>query len=132
MTLRAVLSDSDCNGIRGIGTTASDIAADLLDFMRMRRDVYKGEDVVMHDALAVMAICRPEYLRTHDYYVDVECAGTYTYGHTYVQKSTRFSNNMPNCRVALDVDSGAFAAWMKNCIRQCAASGTMDKKVLEA
>ena len=132
VTLRAVLSDSDCNGIRGIGTTASDIAADLLDFMRMRRDVYKGEDVVMHDALAVMAICRPEYLRTHDYYVDVECAGTYTYGHTYVQKSTRFSNNMPNCRVALDVDSGAFAAWMKNCIRQCAASGTMDKKVLEA
>ena len=86
----------------------------------------------MHDALAVMAICRPEYLRTHDYYVDVECAGTYTYGHTYVQKSTRFSNNMPNCRVALDVDSEAFAAWMKNCIRQCAASGTMDKKVLEA
>ena len=75
----------------------------------------------MHDALAVMAICRPEYLPTHDYYVDVECAGTYTYGHTYVQKSTRFSNNMPNCRGA-GCGLRSVCSLMKNCIRQCAAS----------
>jgi inosine-uridine nucleoside N-ribohydrolase len=119
VTLKAVVPDHYCNIVREIATPASAIAADILDFMRMRRDRFGGEDAIMHDALAVAAACKPEILTTGWYFVDIECAGTYTYGHTYVQKNKRLSDFPANCHVSLDVDVDLFLGWLVDSISQC-------------
>jgi inosine-uridine nucleoside N-ribohydrolase len=119
VTLKAIVPDGVCKAIRDIGTPASDVVADLLDFMRMRRDKYGGEDTVMHDALAVAVACNPEIVTTRHYYVDVECAGKYTYGHTYVQRNSRLSDYVPNCHVAVDVDVDLFLRWLFESVGDC-------------
>jgi inosine-uridine nucleoside N-ribohydrolase len=119
VTLKATVPDEECEAIRSIGTPASKITSDILDFMRMRRDRYQGGDTVMHDALAVAAACMPQVLTTREFYVDVECAGLYTYGHTYVQRKPRLTDCPPNCAVALDVNVPLFLQWLKDCIKNC-------------
>lgn len=116
VTLKATISDENCEKIRKIKNNASSLVSDLLDFMRIRRDKYKGEDTVMHDALAIASICQPDILKTHKYFVDVECNGQYTYGHTYIQKNNRLSNNPANCNVATEVNVNAFVEWLIDCI----------------
>ena len=54
----------------------------------------------------------------HDYYVDVEGAGEYTFGHTYVQKDHRLTRSAPNCWVAEEVDMNCFMDWLKDCLEQ--------------
>lgn len=119
VTLKALVPDDVCRIIREIGSPAALVTADILDFMRMRRDRFGGEDTVMHDALAVAAICKPEILKMYPYYVDVECAGTYTYGHTYVQHKQRLSNRPTNCNVAMDINKELFVNWLIESIRDC-------------
>jgi inosine-uridine nucleoside N-ribohydrolase len=119
VTLKAKVPDETCEAIRSIGSPASKIVSDILDFMKMRRDRYHGEDTIMHDALAVAAACVPQALTTQAFYVDVECAGVYTYGHTYVQRTPRLSDCPPNCDVALEVDVPLFLQWRTDRVRSC-------------
>lgn len=117
VTEKAAVPDAACDEIRAIGTKDATVVADILDFMRMRRDEYGGEDTLMHDALAVAAACVPGVVKTSRYFVDTECAGTYTFGHTFVAKDDRFGKFTPNCNVAEEVDMDIFLGWLRSCIQ---------------
>lgn len=115
VTEKTILTDDDIDVIKGIENDAGRIGGKLLDFMRDRRDK-GGEDVFMHDPLAVAAAVAPSVVQTTPYFVDVELAGKYTYGHTYVQKNKRLSNEPVNCDVATSVNVRSFVHWLTSAI----------------
>ena len=94
-------------------------AADLLQFM-FDRCTKGGEDAVMHDSLALAAAFAPECLKCTKYFVDVECVGEYTAGHTMVEmKSRKNKDHIPNVEVALEIDVPAFRKWLVKSIGNC-------------
>lgn len=117
VTLKAALNREDEADIRSCGKKGAVLAADILDFM-FRRLEKGGEDALMHDALALAAAACPECLVCRDYFVDVECDGEYTAGHTAVDVRGR-SGKAPNVSVAMELDLGIFKKWLKESIKQC-------------
>ena len=117
MTLKAALNREDEQEIRSFGNKGAVLAADILDYM-IRRYAGGGEDALMHDALAVAAAVCPQCLVCHDYFVDVECQGEYTAGHTMVDRRGR-TGKKPNVSVAMELDLPVFKQWLKDCLKQC-------------
>ena len=117
VTLKAALIREDEQEIRSFGNKGAVLAADILDYM-IRRYADGGEDALMHDALAVAAAVCPQCLVCHDYFVDVECQGEYTAGHTMVDRRGR-TGKKPNVSVAMELDLPVFKQWLKDCLRQC-------------
>ncbi len=122
VTLQAVLNEEDEAAYRKIGTPGAALTADLLKFMFKRRDA-GGEDAVMHDALGFAAAVYPQCLTTRHVFVDVECQGEYTFGHTYVDLRGR-SGKAPNANVALGIDLPKFKAFMLEAMENTAKYGT--------
>lgn len=114
VTEKAVMVEEDIAELRKTDTKACTLTADLLDFMIPRRD-NGGEDLVMHDALALAAALYPECLTCKDCFVDVEYKGTYTLGHTFVDLHGR-TGKAPNMSVALEVDTPKFRKWLVDTI----------------
>jgi pyrimidine-specific ribonucleoside hydrolase len=114
VTEQAILDESDAEKCRALKSPAGDFVADILDFMFVRRDS-GGEDALMHDALALAAALAPECLHCEQYFVDVECEGTYTFGHTYVDVYNRLKRE-PNVNVAMGLDLEAFRTWLHACL----------------
>lgn len=114
VTLKACLDQTDIDFFKGLGTKAGEYTAHLLDFM-MDRTKSGGEDLIMHDALALAVAVHPEIVEGHDYFVDCECAGKYTRGHTYVDVNKR-SGNPVNCFVAEDLNLETFRTWLRGSI----------------
>ncbi len=114
-TLKAMLNRADVNTLRGMGSKAAFLTADLTEFM-LRRHSDGGEDALMHDALALAAALSPDCLSFEDYFVDVECNGEYTTGHTAVDVR-RVSGRKPNASVAVDIDLEKFKDWLMGCLR---------------
>lgn len=121
VTLKAVMTREDIDALRAVGTKACVLAADLLDFMVQRRNA-GGEDLVMHDALALAAALYPECLTCKDLFVDVEHTGTYTAGHTFADLRGT-TGKAPNMSVALEVDAPKFRKWLVDTI----ASSKLEK-----
>lgn len=119
VTLKAVMTEEEIAQLRNVDTRACALAADLLEFMVRRRD-RGGEDLVMHDALALAAALCPECLTCKDSFVDVEYAGTYTLGHTFADLRGR-TGKAPNMSVAVDVDVPMFRRWLVDSISRSAA-----------
>ena len=119
VTLKAVITEEEIAQLRSVDTRACALAADLLEFMVQRRDK-GGEDLVMHDALALAAALCPECLTCRDSFVDVEYAGTYTLGHTFADLRGR-TGKAPNMSVAVDVDVPMFRRWLVDSISRSAA-----------
>ena len=117
VTLKAALNREDEQEIRSFGNKGAVLAADILDYM-IRRYADGGEDALMHDALAAAAAVCPQCLVCHDYFVDVECQGEYTAGHTMVDRRGR-TGKKPNVSVAMELDLPVFKQWLKDCLRQC-------------
>ena len=115
VTEKAILNEEDEARIRLIGNPGAILVADLLRFMFKRRDE-GGEDAMMHDALALAAALDPECLVCKDYFVDVECEGAYTFGHTSVDLRGR-SGKAPNAKIAMEVDLPRFKNWLYECIQ---------------
>ena len=106
VTTKAILDQAESDYYRGLGTKAGDLVADILDFM-IARHKRGGEDVLMHDGLTVAVIAEPDLVKTKPYYVDCECSGKYTRGHTYVATNEIFyskDEKPANCEVALELD----------------------------
>lgn len=110
VTERAVMTEEDIAALRKVDSKAAGLTADLLDFMVERRD-QGGEDLVMHDALALAAALCPECLRCKDCYIDVEFVSPYTMGYTFVDQEGR-TGRAPNASVALDIDVPMFRRWL--------------------
>ncbi|MBR0137476.1 MAG: nucleoside hydrolase [Erysipelotrichaceae bacterium] len=117
VTERAVMIRDDINELRAHGSKASNLSADLLDFMSRRRG-RGGEDLLMHDATALAAALYPQCLTFKDYWVDAECKGEYTRGHTFADVRNRL-NRTPNVSVAVDIDTPAFRRWLVDRINSC-------------
>lgn len=118
VTTAAAMKEPHAAELRQCGTKAAVLCADLLDFMFERRDK-GGEDALMHDAMAFAAAVYPECLECHDYYVDVECFGEYTKGHTHVDRRGK-EGKAPNVSVALKVDEDKFCRWLTDAIKKSA------------
>lgn len=119
VTEKAIMLPEDEKELRGFGTKAGTFAADLLQFM-FDRCTKGGEDAVMHDSLALAAAFAPECLKCTKYFVDVECEGEYTAGHTMVEmKSRKNKDHIPNVEVALEIDVPAFRKWLVKSIGNC-------------
>lgn len=117
VTEKAIMSREDEQEIRGYGHKAAIVAADLLEYMFARcKD--GGEDAMMHDALALAAAVCPECLVFEKHFVDVDCAGIYTAGHTAVDVKDR-SGKEPNVEVAMDIRLDVFRNWLKNSVKNC-------------
>ncbi len=119
VTLKAALNLQDAADIRRIGTPAADVAADILDFM-FKRLGRGGEDALMHDALAVGVCINPDLVKMKHYFVDCECSGQYTAGHTFVATNRIFQGE-PNCFVCEELDLPAFKAWLHGAIARSKA-----------
>ena len=118
VTTAAAMKGHHAEELRACGTKAALLCADLLDYMFERRD-RGGEDAIMHDAMAFAAAVCPECLECRDFYVDVECFGQYTKGHTMVDRRGRLGK-APNVSVALKVDEEKFCSWLVNAIKKSA------------
>jgi inosine-uridine nucleoside N-ribohydrolase len=114
VTLKAALNREDTAEIRAMGTRASEITADILDFMQERLGK-GGEDLLMHDALAVGVCIHPHLVSMNHYFVDCEIHGQYTSGHTFVAHKKLFRKE-PNCWVCEELDLPVFKNWLKGAI----------------
>lgn len=119
VTLKAVMTEEDIAQLRSVGTKAANLTADLLDFMVERRD-QGGEDLVMHDALALAAALCPQCLTCKDCYIDVEFNSPYAMGYTFVDQRGRLGRK-PNVAVALDIDVPMFRRWLVESVSRSAA-----------
>jgi len=118
VTLKAVLNRKDVGEIRAMRSKAAIFAADILDFM-LNRFKAGGEDVLMHDALAVGVCIDPTLVEMQDYFVDCECVGKYTSGHTMVAVTPLF-RHAPNCSVCEQLNLSKFKEWLKAAIARSA------------
>jgi len=110
VTLEAALNQQDAARIRALGTPAAQVSAVILEFMFVRLG-RGGEDALMHDALAVGVCIHPNLVEMNAYFVDCECSGQYTSGHTFVAVNRIFRQE-PNCRVCEKLDLPAFKTWL--------------------
>ncbi|MDD3367631.1 MAG: nucleoside hydrolase [Lachnospiraceae bacterium] len=115
VTELAIMTKEDADKIRSIGTKASTLVADILEFM-FERFAKGGEDAMMHDALTLGAALCPECVKCEKYFVDVECGGEYTAGHTMVDIKSR-SGKKPNVDVAVKLDLQMFKDWLISSIK---------------
>jgi pyrimidine-specific ribonucleoside hydrolase len=123
VTEKAALNQQDAHFFRGLGTKAGTLVADLLEFMFTRFNK-GGEDALMHDGLAVAVTAMPEIVKTKRYYVDCECKGKYTRGHTYVATNQLFykkGEKQEQCDVALELDLPLFKEYIKRVIARSQA-----------
>ena len=120
VTEKAIMKQEDANYYRGLSTKAGQVVADLLEFMFVRFNAGK-EDALMHDGLAVAVAAQPDLVKTKRYYVDCECAGTYTRGHTYVAYKDFFfkkGERPETCEVALELDLPRFKDFLSSVIHR--------------
>lgn len=110
VTLKAAMTEDDIKELRVHDSKASNLTADLLDFMVIRRN-NGGEDLLMHDALALAAAVYPGCMTYKEYWMDVETNGTYTRGHTFTDWRNRLGKE-PNVKAAMEVDVPAFRKWL--------------------
>lgn len=118
VTTKAILNQEEADYFRGLGTDAGHLVADLLEFM-IERHQRGGEDVLMHDGLAVATVVEPDVVQCKSYYVDCECSGKYTKGHTYVATNEliiKCGERPASCEVALDLDLPKLKAYFRRVI----------------
>ena len=117
VTEKAVLGRKEEKELREYGSKASVLTADILEYM-FKRCQGGGEDALMHDALALAAAVIPECLTCKETFLDVECRGEYTAGHTVTDLRGRMGKK-PNASVAVELSLDIFKDWLVECIKRC-------------
>jgi inosine-uridine nucleoside N-ribohydrolase len=118
VTEKAILKQEDADSFRELGTKAGQVTADLLEFMFVRFNKGK-EDALMHDGLAVAVAAEPDIVKTQSFYVDCECKGKYTRGHTYVATNELYFKKGEKdelCDVAVELDLPQFKEYLYSAI----------------
>jgi purine nucleosidase len=111
VTRQALIGAPEVERIRGAGTKAAHLAADLIE-EALRRAAGRGADSVqVYDACAVAAVIEPSILETVALYVDVETRGELTLGQTVCDTHNRL-RQAPNVDVAVRIDSEWFMELM--------------------
>ena len=116
VTEKAELSDEFCDRVKTLKSNGAKICSEILEFMRARRDTPGGESTLMHDALALAAAVVPDVVKCRHLFVDAECDGRYTFGHSFVAFDNRLGDFEPNCDVALEVDVSKLEEYIWDCL----------------
>ena len=107
VTQRALVFPEDFERIRSLQNPVAMVMAEWLEFFyRFHRSIgYAGAPV--HDAVAVIALTKPEILKTQNLYVQIEKTGDYCRGMTVAD---RFGvlGRPANATVIMDIDRSAF------------------------
>ena len=77
----------------------------------------------MHDGLAIAVTVVPDIVKTKSFYVDCECKGKYTRGHTYVATNELYfkKDEFPElCEVAVELDLARFKEFLRGAIANSA------------
>lgn len=111
-THKALITLDQCATLRASGMPAAEAAA---IFVEKRIEGYKtyqklevADAAPIHDALCVAALVDRSMIETFDYHVAVETRGELTVGRTVIDVHNR-NKRPPNCRVAMDAQTEAFA-----------------------
>ena len=119
VTNLTVMTKEDEERIRSLGTREAVLVADLLAYMSNRETIKLAR---MHDPLALASAVYPECLETRACFVDTECRGTYTRGHTAADLRNR-RNREPNTEIAVAVDVAKFKDWLVERIAEAGKGG---------
>jgi len=106
VTLRATITQSGVNALRGRGTPFHDALADQI--ARYPGFVQRGGKTFLHDPLAAMAIFRPELLTWVPLNIQVELKGSLTRAMTVAHTVT--DDHPITATVAMDLDRAACEA----------------------
>lgn len=125
-THRALVSEQDCQVLRGLGTPASVAAAVFIE-RRIRgyderQPMRRRGAAPVHDALCVAAVADRSIVSTRHLYVDVETRGELTVGRTVIDVGKR-SGMDPNVHVAFDASEKAFVDTLLTYLGQADAGG---------
>ncbi|MBQ7223862.1 MAG: nucleoside hydrolase [Erysipelotrichaceae bacterium] len=113
---QATMGNGEIERLRGYGSREGRLAADIIHYQMNRFGIGIGFSR-MHDPLTLAAALYPECLSFRECFVDAECRGDYTRGHTYVDLRNR-SGRQPNCSVAVGIDVEKFREWLCERIRR--------------
>ena len=116
VTEKAEISDEFCDRVRTLRSNGAKVCSEILEFMRARRDTHGGESTLMHDGLALAAAVIPDVVSCRHLFVDAECDGKYTFGHSFVAFDNRLGDFTPNCDVALEVNVKMLEEYMWDCL----------------
>ena len=113
---KATMGNEEIARLKGYGSREGKLAADIIHYQMNRFGIGIGFSR-MHDPLTLAAALYPECLTFRKCFVDAECRGDYTRGHTYVDLRNR-SGKDPNCSVAVGIDVEKFREWLCERIRR--------------
>ncbi len=118
VTNRAYFSFEDIEAIEALDGRVSGVVAPLLDFFaKANRDIFGIPGAPLHDALAVLAVAKPEILKTRRLNVVVETEGEFTRGRT-VTDVYGVTGRQANIDVALEVDVPQFKDAIMDVLRR--------------
>ena len=110
-THRALVSATDCERLRGLGTPASMAAATIIEERIAAYDdlqpMETARSAPVHDALCVAYLVDPGVVTGRRVHVDIETSGELTVGRTVMDTHGRFGS-APNAFVAFDADGPRF------------------------
>jgi len=113
------VDDALIDATADLRSNAGRIYHQLFSFMGGRTTDSEGRrgSPSLHDPLAVAVVVDPTLVTMNHYFVDIECAGTYTYGHSFVARNWRFRGE-PNCHVCETVEDARFKLWLLDTVKK--------------
>lgn len=114
-THKALINLDQCATLRASAKPAAEAAAIFVEKRIEGYKTYQKLDVAdaapIHDALCVAALVDPSMIEAFDYHVAVEIRGELTVGRTVIDVHRR-GKRPPNCHVAMDATTDAFARFV--------------------
>ncbi|MGI6507374.1 MAG: nucleoside hydrolase [Saccharofermentanales bacterium] len=107
VTEQALVRPEDIERINSVGNDVARIVAGWLEFFYQFHQPLGYEGAPVHDAVAIVAMVRPELLKMREMYVEVELCGDYTRGAT-VGDCYGLLGQKPNATCIMDIDREAF------------------------
>lgn len=107
VTEKALVHPEAIERIRSVGNEIARIVAGWLEFFYQFHQPLGYEGAPVHDAVAIVAIVRPDLLTMCEMYVEVELIGEYTRGAT-VGDIYGYLGRKPNVTCIMDIDREAF------------------------
>ena len=107
VTEKAYITPDEFGQIRAVGGKVAVIVADWLEYFYQFHKAHGYPGAPLHDAVAVVALIKPDILTMREVYVQVETQGEYCRGATFADFYSR-ARQPPNTRAIMDIDRAAF------------------------
>ena len=116
VTEKALIFPEDFERIREVGNPVAKVVAEWLEFFyEFHRNIgYEGAPV--HDAVAIIALIRPELLMIQDMFIQIETKGEYCRG-TTVADMFGLGGQTPNVHVCMGIDRQGFVDMMVEAVK---------------